>query len=170
MASTNQKLLAMIKDEGGAYASTILREANRAGLQLALALAVVEQESVFKNIFGCDGQQPIDTAPWCHQKVTRERVRALIAHVRAGGISNGVGLTQLTSIDLIEQAEAKGGAHRPPAQCAVGFGLIHDLIARHGERVGLGAFNGGEGNPILSYADTVLGLRDKWQERINTAL
>ncbi|HYV32764.1 MAG TPA: hypothetical protein VEO53_16875, partial [Candidatus Binatia bacterium] len=91
--------------------------------------------------------------------MTRDRVKALIAHVNAGGTSNGVGLTQLTSIGLIRRAEALGGAHRVRPQCRVGFGLLHDLIERHGEETGIGCFNGGEGNPQFDYAQSVLGLR-----------
>jgi len=144
-------------------------EASDAGLPPALALALVEQESGFRNIFGCD-QGPRETAPWCHQEVTRQRVKALIDHVERGGISNGVGLTQLTSIGFIRQAEAEGGAHRVEAQCRVGFRLLHDLIARHGQRVGIGAYNGGEGNPNLAYADSVIALRATWRRRIKDAI
>jgi len=169
MADNDAKLIEMIRRAGFSFGPAILAESKRAGIQLALALALVEQESGFRNIFGCD-RGPRKTAPWCHQDVTHERVEALIKFVDGGGKSNGVGLTQLTSIDFIRQAEAKGGAHRVEAQCRVGFGHLHDLIERHNERVGIGAYNGGEGNPNLVYADSVLGLRGKWQMRINQAL
>ena len=168
--STDSKLIEMVRGAGFAFGPVILAESKRQGVQLALALALVEQESGFRNIFGCDGGRMIGKAPWCHQPVTRQRVQELIAHVSAGGTSNGVGLTQLTSIGFIRQAEALGGAHLPAAQCRVGFGLLHDLIARHGERTGIGAYNGGEGNPNLAYADSVLALRARWQARINAAL
>jgi hypothetical protein len=56
--------------------------------------------------------------------VTRDRVQALIAHVEGGGISNGVGLTQLTSIDLIQQAEAEGGAHNVGPSAESGSGTF----------------------------------------------
>jgi len=168
-ATSDKKLNGMIKGAGGSFGPLIMAEAKREGLSLAMALALVEQESGFKNIFGCDlGQR--ETAPWCNQDVTKERVGALIKHVKAGGTSNGVGLTQLTSIGFIEQAQAAGGAHKPQAQCRVGFQLLHDLIARNGERAGIGAYNGGEGNPNLDYADSVLELKAKWQGRIRRAL
>jgi hypothetical protein len=147
----------------------IVAEAKRERLPLALALALVDQESSFRNILGCD-LGPRDTAPWCHQDVTKERVGELIRHVKAGGTSNGVGLTQLTSIDLIEQAQREGGAHTVEAQCRIGFRRLHDLIERHGERIGIGAYNGGEGNPQLEYADSVLGLKARWHGRIRRAL
>ena len=169
MAATNSQIAAIVTKAGSSFGATILAEAAAAGVPPALALALVEQESGFRNIFGCD-QGPRETVPWCHQEVTRERVKALIDHVEHGGISNGVGLTQLTSIGFIRQAEAEGGAHRVEAQCRVAFRLLRDLIARHGQRVGIGAYNGGEGNPNLDYADSVIALRARWKERIREAI
>jgi hypothetical protein len=172
MAATgtnDDKLIKMVREAGHFHGPTILAESKRERLPFALALALVEQESGFKNIFGCD-LGPQSTAPWCHQQVTRDRVQALIAHVEAGGTSNGVGLTQLTSIGFIRQAEAEGGAHRVYAQCRVGFRVLHDLIDKHGEQIGIGAYNGGEGHPTLAYAKKVLALRDKWQALINHTL
>jgi hypothetical protein len=169
MGNNDAKLTEMIRGAGFSFGPAILAESKRAGIQLALALALVEQESGFRNIFGCDlGARK--TAPWCHQDVTHDRVEALIRFVDGGGKSNGVGLTQLTSIDFIRQAEAEGGAHTVEAQCRVGFRHLHDLIERHHERVGIGEYNGGEGHPNFRYADSVLGLRGKWQMRINQAL
>jgi hypothetical protein len=167
--TNDDKLLKMVKAAGHLHGPAIVAESKHEGLPLALALALVEQESGFQNIFGCD-LGPQSTAPWCHQRVTRNRVQALIAHVEAGGTSNGVGLTQLTSIGFIRQAEAEGGAHTLHAQCRIGFRILHGLIERHGEQIGIGAYNGGEGNPNLDYAKSVLALRDQWQARINHAL
>lgn len=168
--TTDSRLLEMVRAAGFSFGPVIMAEARREGVQLALALALVEQESTFRNIFGCDGRRPVTTAPWCHQHVTRDRVQALIAHVEGGGISNGVGLTQLTDIGLIREADAAGGAHKVHAQCRVGFRLLHGLIERHGERTGIGGYNGGEGNPNADYADAVLALKANWQARINDAL
>ena len=168
--TSDSKLIEMIRGAGFSFGPVIMTEARREGVQLALALALVEQESTFRNIFGCDGKRQIQVVPWCHQHVTRDRVQALIAHVEAGGASNGVGLTQLTDIGLIREAEVEGGAHTVDAQCRVGFRLLHGLIEQHGERTGIGGYNGGPGNPNLDYADHVIGLRAKWQARINNVL
>jgi hypothetical protein len=170
MGNNDQKLIEMVRGAGFSFGPVIVTEARRVGVELALALALVDKESTFRNIFGCDGKRHRNTPPWCHQPVTRDRVQALIEFVDRGGDSNGVGLTQLTSIDLIRQAEAGGGAHTVEAQCRVGFGHLHGLIERHGERIGIGAYNGGEGNPTLDYADSVIRLRGQWQTRINHAL
>jgi hypothetical protein len=168
--SDERKLIQMVNNEGFSFGPAIVAGAKHAGVQLALALALVEQESGFRNIFGCDSGHPRNSAPWCHQDVTRQRVHELITFVDHGGVSNGVGLTQLTSIDLIKRAEAEGGAHTVDAQCRVGFRFLHDLIERNHEREGIGAYNGGEGHPNMRYADSVLALRAKWQSRINQAL
>jgi hypothetical protein len=168
--TTNSKLIKMVGDAGFSFGPVILAEARRERVPLALALALVEQESTFRNIFGCDGKRRINRAPWCQQQVTRDRVQALIRHVEQGGISNGVGLTQLTDIGLIRQAEAAGGAHTVHAQCRIGFRNLHNLIEQHGEQTGIGEYNGGPGNPIPAYADSVMGLRAKWQARINGVL
>lgn len=169
MTASRRQVAAVVRRAGFRFGQTVVAEADKAGVPPALALALVEQESEFRNIFGCD-QGPCDSAPWCHQRVTAPRVQALIAHVKHGGISNGVGVTQLTSIGFIREAERLGGAHKVEAQCRVGFRVLRDLIARHGERVGLGAYNGGEGNPNLAYADSVLALRARWRQRIREAV
>lgn len=155
-------LLRKARSHGARYAWAIIRAARAKGIGVALGFALVEQESGFKNIFGCDAG-----GLFCHQDVTAARVDMLIRSVHAGGTSNGVGLTQLTSIGLIEAAERAGGAHRPRCQLSVGFGYLHDLIAQLGQHNGIGAFNGGPGNPIDSYADSVEALVRKWQGILN---
>ena len=53
-ATDDKKLVRMIKATGASFAPVILAEAKRERLSLALALALVDQESGFRNIFGCD--------------------------------------------------------------------------------------------------------------------
>lgn len=152
-----------VRDGLGQHAEVIVSEAHAAGLELALACALVEQESLGRNIFGCDlGSR--SSVPFCHQPVTRERVVELLAHLRRGGTGNGVGLTQLTSSGFVFDAEESGGAHKPSAQCEVGFDLLKSLIAQVGEFKGIGAYNGGLGNPIASYADEVLERRARYRK------
>lgn len=121
---------------GAHYSYRIVKAARKAGIPLSIAFAVVEQESDFKNIFGCDQGSIL-----CHKDVTHERVQQLLNYVRRGGTSNGVGLTQLTFPPFIKQAEALGGAHYPRHQLTVGFGVIRDLYRRYGRR-GLWRYNG----------------------------
>ena len=45
----------LIDANGGRHGALIVAEAERAGLSLSLACALVEQESSFRNVFGHDG-------------------------------------------------------------------------------------------------------------------
>ncbi len=139
----------------------IVEEAERIGLRLPLACALVQQESGGKNIMGCDAG-----APFCHKPVTARRVRMVLAYVDGGGASQGVGLTQITYPPLIRAAEALGGAHLPRYQLRVGFGVLRDYLVTKPLTEALGAYNAGPANPNYDYADKVLVLRDEWKERL----
>lgn len=125
---------------GAHYAWTIADEAARAGIPYAVAYAAVEQESAFRNIFGHD-----PGGPFPGQKVTNSKVSALIEHVRRGGVSNGVGYTQLTYIDFVKAAHRlPGGAAKVRNQCRIGFKLLADLHRQYGSwEAAFGAYNGG---------------------------
>jgi hypothetical protein len=153
------------------HGQVIAEEAERAGLDLDLACALVEQESGGQNIFGADhpeaAKYPTEP-PYYRVRVTAERVQGLLFHIeRYGyGASNGVGLTQLTYPPLISQAEEMGGAHRPRFQCRVGFTELRNLIERYGTRMGLGVYNGGPKYPNYQYAWDVLEKRNEWSRRL----
>jgi hypothetical protein len=151
------------------HGRVIVAEAERAGLELALACALVEQESGGENIFGCDSQnfdEPLEV-PFCRVRVTRERVQELIRHIDAWGTPNGVGLTQLTTPSLVKRAESLGGAHLPRFQCRVGFEYLMELMEDLGKRKGIGAYNGGPGAPNMEYAAEVLQKRNEWRWRLS---
>lgn len=145
----------------------MLREEAWGNIDAALACAVVEQEAGGKNIFGCDwGSRWTDVPPYCQVEVTKERVKALIANVAAGGGQNGVGLTQLTTIQFVKQAEAMGGAHLPRYQCRVGFRLLRDYIIGYGYLPALEAYNDGTPNRQgggVKYSYEVAEKHDKWK-------
>lgn len=126
----------------------------------SLALAWIELESGFRNIFGCDGG-----SIFCHQAVTRERVLKLVQHVKAGGTSNGVGPGQLTTLAFIEEANRDGGAWIPAVNIATSQRILGGLIRSYGVRGGLAAYNAG--NPKspdgLRYADRIIARRRHWQ-------
>ncbi|HEV2745640.1 MAG TPA: hypothetical protein VGV91_20970, partial [Rubrobacter sp.] len=120
------------------------------GLFVSTAAALLEQESGGKNIFGCDfGARLTNVPPFCQIEVTKERVKRLIDnfHQPPPGIgANGIGVTQLTSMSLVEQAERMGGAHLVRHQMRVGFGHLNRLIAMFGWPEGAAAYNAGPGN------------------------
>lgn len=137
--------------------------------------AFVEKESGGRDIFGCDlGKR--SRAPWCRQRVTRERVDALIRWVKNGGNSNGVGWTQLTFFPFIEMAEDRGGAHLPDPNIDVGVEEIKRLFVRYdngtpaGWRAAVASYNGGESNRFASipqeYAFDVEKKAAAWRERL----
>jgi hypothetical protein len=115
---------------GAQHAYRIILEARRAGIPLSWAFALVEQESGFRNIFGCDwGGERAGRfhPPFCRVPVTKERVQALLAFGRA----NGVGLTQLTDFSYVRRAERAKvarafGAHLPGNQIRVGMEVLKE--------------------------------------------
>jgi hypothetical protein len=137
----HKQIIAKIDDRLNGHGQVIVEEAERAGLDLALACALVEQESDGRNIFGCDHPGPVrDRPPYCNHEVTKERVKKLIA----SQFMNGVGLTQLTWFTFVDDAEDLGGVHIPRNQCRVGFQLLKVLVGKYPYLEALGAYNGGE--------------------------
>lgn len=91
--------------------------------------ALVEQESAFRFVFGHDVG-----GPFPGQKVTEVRYHELVAHVRAGGTSNGVGYVQATwGPELVEHP----GLWKPKANLRwgarfqKGFGFDTDGLNRY---------------------------------------
>jgi hypothetical protein len=167
-------------EENLGHGRIVFEEAKRAGYEMALneegrldiadACALVDHESIGgQNIFGCDFG-----GLFCNEEVTRERLDALLAHIDAGGNSNGVGLTQITSPNFIFEAEARGGAHLPEHQCSVGFEHLAGLVDRLGFVLGIAAYNVGEGNPQFGidngYFGKVMAKREKWKELLAGAV
>jgi hypothetical protein len=164
--------IAVIDEYLNGHGQVIVEEAEGVGLDLALACALTEQESGGRNIFGADhGCESPETPPFCHVRVTAERVGQLLLHIEEHGFgaSNGIGLTQLTYPPLIRMAEEMGGAHRPRFQCRVGFTELRNLIERYGTRTGLGIYNGGLAHPNFAYAWDVLEKRNEWRRRLKSA-
>ena len=141
------------------YALHISLASRKHDISPALGFALVEQESNFKHIFGCDAGSIL-----CHQRVTRDRFRQLQDHVRAGGVSNGVGLTQITYNGYIT---AHDGLYKPRANVYFGLGLVAASIRQyHGDvQRALAVYNGGPASPSWGYAVDVLKKRDKWKAR-----
>jgi hypothetical protein len=87
------------------------------------------------------------------------------------GGANGVGLTQLTSINLVERAQDLGGAHLPRYQMRVGFEYLNSLIGRLGWPAGAAAYNAGPGNwrsVIGTYGADMQKLEREWAVRLRS--
>lgn len=165
----NEQVIATIDARLSNRGKMIVEEAKSAGLDLALACALVEQESGGRNIFGCDLGPVGDRPPYCHQQVTRERVQKLIA----SPFMNGVGVTQLTWFTFVEDAEALGGAHEPRNQCRVGFRLLKEYRNKYPYLEALGAYNAGEANRrsvLDTYAAQLAALHTKWKALVGSSV
>jgi hypothetical protein len=153
----------LIDRHGGRHGELIVAEAKRAGLQLALACALVEQESSFRNVFGHDAvKNPTPKG----SPVTKERYLRYRGFRDRGLGAQGVGVTQLTFPPFQDQADALGGCWKVRNQLRVGYRVLADNIAAHGVRGGLATYNAG--NPTsavgLKYAAQVLTRRRRWKQ------
>jgi hypothetical protein len=154
-------LLARRAKRAGANSSLrIIIEARRAGLPISLAFALVDGESGFRNVFGHDLG-----AIMKGELVTPARIARLLSHIAKGGVSNGVGYTQLTWPGYIRQANAMpGGASVIKNQLRVGFAVLAGHVHHYGVRRGLAVYNAGDPNSGQGkrYATIMLAKRDKW--------
>lgn len=141
-------------------ATRIIMEAERAGVLPSDAFALIEGESGFRNVFGHDGG-----GMYAGQRVTAVKARLLLDAVRHGHVSNGVGVTQLTSEGLLEQAMNLGGLHIPRLQARVGFEFLASLQKNYGRREGFRHFNG-SGPTAKAYADRMMARSAVWHERL----
>jgi hypothetical protein len=153
----------LINTNDGRHGALIVAEAKRAGVPLPLACALVEQESSFRNVFGHDAvANPIPKGS-AVTKASFERYRAF----RERGLgAQGVGVTQLTFPPFQDQADALGGCWKVRNQLRVGYQVLAGLIAAHGVRGGLAAYNAGSPGSTagLKYAASVLRRRRRWKQ------
>lgn len=157
------ELARVAKSHGANYSLRIVLACRAADIPVSAGFALVEVETGDdrgggRNIFGCDlGKRA--GVPWCNQRVTRERVQALIRHVQAGGTSNGVGPPQLTSIGYIVRAEKLGGAHLARCTITVGMEVLHEKTG--GDMDEAWRYNGARG-----YQAKFDRAMAKWHERL----
>jgi hypothetical protein len=154
---------------GGRYAKELVREALRARVPLALACAIVEKETGFRNVFGHDAvRNPIKSPPGGLLAVTRDNYRAYLGHRRNGLGNQGVGPMQLTSPGLQDRADALGGCWLPGPNIRVGLEFLAGNIKRLGLRAGVVAYNG-SGPAAQRYAADVLARARTWEARLRAA-
>ena len=140
-------------------------------LDLAAALALIEQESHARRLFGADHGPTGDKPPYCNHEVTPQRFEAFLSHVRTGKGSNGLSLCQLTFPAFIEEAQKLGDAYLPRPNMTVGLGLLKDYLQEYDtEEEAWGAFNRGDGNRSdakgREYAQQCMSKRDQWRQRL----
>lgn len=130
-------------------------------LPYALAFGMFEQESDFQLIYGHDAGGLL-----AGQKVTKANYAKFRAELiaRHGGGANGVGLGQVTYWTYIRDHI---GLWKPRVEVFLATSILADLVHRLGEVRGIGAYNGGEGNPNYVYAREVAARADEWRPRIS---
>jgi hypothetical protein len=161
---SKESIARILEHHGVKRPKQVIEEAERADLNLVDALAMLEQETGFpqRNVFGGDyGSSYKGRPPFFHDKVTKARVKALLAQ----SLNNGVGWTQLTYRPFVEQAEAMGGAHLPQYQMRVGFKVLSDLIKAHGQKDGHAGYNG-TGADADAYGAKAVAIAAKWKSII----
>lgn len=161
----NQQLAQLISDYGIANADACLQatqEHNRPTLPRALAL--LENESAGRNIFGDEG----GACPpeWLEQEVTQHRYTIYKARRDAGDAPNGVGPTQLTDPGLQIAAERAGGCWIPLHNMQVGFATLHQLIETSDLWEGYRRYNG-SGPAADAYADRAVERARIWEDRLH---
>lgn len=144
---------------GHGYGRFVVEEARRAGLRLPLAAALVHEESNYRNVFGKNryGER---TNPVLGGPVTEARYRQMRRALARGYGRQGVGPTQLTSVELQDEADALGGAWVPRHNIRVGYRYLSDLIDRHGETKGLLVYNG----DLPDYASRLQATARSWED------
>jgi hypothetical protein len=130
----------------------IVAAANAEHVSAAVLMALVEQESAFQFIFGHDAG-----GPFPGQRVTKRRYRELVAHVRAGGTSNGVGYVQATWGPALEESP---GLWKPKANLRWG--------ARFQRGLGLSetGFNAYNGDPTGAYGRDRVAITNAYMEAL----
>lgn len=130
------------------------------GISQATAFALCQLESGGKNIFGHDVGGPFPGL-----RVTKGRFRRLVDWVRNGGISNGVGLFQITYGGYLL---AHPSLWKPLANAKFGLGLFANYLRQYGSiEKAYAVFNGGPdyGPVSLQRGRELTVLARVWQDR-----
>jgi hypothetical protein len=129
-------------------------------LRYALGFAMFEQESDFEVIYGHDAGGAYPGRSVTKANYAKFRAELIARH---GGGANGVGLGQITYWTYIRDHI---GLWKPRVEVYLAISILADLVHRLGEETGVGAYNGGEGNPNPTYASEVLARARSWRQKL----
>lgn len=160
-------------------ADDVVAIARAVGLDLAVAAALLEQESGGgRNVWGSD-KVPTAGAYVMGAEVTEaayHRYRLALASRTAG--QQGVGPCQLTAVGFQDQADRLGGCWQPLPNMRVGFSTLAGYIARWGVGPAFRAYNGGAGtvtdparypSPAAhAYERQAMAKLARWRDRLGT--
>lgn len=163
MSPKDLVLVARLRKVGCIYPVRTLMAARATGLNLALAAAMLMQESGGGYMeFGHD--PTIFTGAGM---VTKEKYAEYAKLRDETGKCQGVGATQLTSAGLQKRADAMGGCWRPLVNMKVGFQYMADSIRRAGLRLGVKSYNG-SGPAADAYAARVIARANEYAAILGT--
>lgn len=162
-----RRLVRRMKKAGIEIPGIAYEEAKRAGLELAVLCAVLEQETGGgRNVYGHDrdssgriiwhgkaGTVVVTKKNYAEYKRFRDR-----AGKPPYGRMQGVGPMQLTWYTYQDSADRQGGCWNPRANVRVGAGILARNVERSGLWAALRAYNGSS-----HYADEVMRRVMKWR-------
>lgn len=150
---------------GLGFAEIAVQEGAAAGIPVALAFAMLEQESGGRNVYGHDAVRnpAVKGGP-----VTKANYAAYKADRKRGLGMQGVGPLQLTWWATQDKADAMGGCWRPRINIRCGFQTLKADIDAHGEVAGIAAYNG-SGPKAAQYSLAVRAKRDAWAAVLRAA-
>lgn len=164
MTSEQEKLVKVISVYGmqNAQACVEAQDAKNRP-ELSQCLAMLENESGGRNIFGGEGSAcPVE---WYEAEVTEARYVVYRERRDRGMTPNGVGPTQITDPGLQIEAQELGGCWIPKHNMAVGFGFLHQLMVEHGTEGGFTAYNG-SGPAAIAYGERAMRWTTIWHDRL----
>ena len=150
------------------YRALIYDAAKRNDINYALALALFRQESGFLNQYGHDRDRNGNIIFHGREgvvMVTPENYREYLAFRKRTGLAQGVGPGQLTSPGIQDMADRRGGCHVPEHNIEIAMQVLSGHIKALGKFKGIGAYNGGRGNPQDDYARKVIALENFYQSK-----
>lgn len=154
---------AIAKRHGLQNSLRALWEARDAGISPALALAMLEQESGGRNVFGHD-----PTIFAGAGEVTKAKYLAYREKRRASGnrLMQGVGPMQLTWWEFQDGADRLGGCWIVKYNLRYGYRRLAANIKQHGLWQGVQRYNG-SGPAAVAYKNSVFARYEKWHVRLH---
>jgi peptidoglycan hydrolase-like protein with peptidoglycan-binding domain len=164
---TSEALIQRLREGGIVHPKITIAEAQRSGLRLAIACAMLDKEtSGGHNVFGHDPTIFVGAG-----EVTRAKYLAYKKQRVASGNKRmqGVGPCQLTWYTLQDEADKEGGCWRPEINIRVGFRHLAANIKAHGEADGARRYNG-SGKAAEAYSADLLKRAAAWEKRLKNVL
>jgi peptidoglycan hydrolase-like protein with peptidoglycan-binding domain len=160
-------LIERLRAGGIVHPRITVAEAQRAGLRLPIACAMLEKETGGgHNVFGHDPTIFVGAGKVTKAKYQEYKKRRVASGNRS---MQGVGPCQLTWWEFQDEADREGGCWRPEINIRVGFRRLAANIKAHGEADGARRYNG-TGKAAEAYSADLLRRAKLWEQRLAGAL